>query len=218
LPAPVNSPLCEVDPELSADGRTLYFARADLTVDRDQVTAFTRSANLWEVALLPEPLAGDFDGDGLLTAVDMDLLSSAIRTQGVLSGSDLNRDGSTTADDRLYWVATLVGTYIGDANLDGEFNTADLVIVISAGQYEDDLAGNSGWASGDWDGDGDFTSSDLIAALADGGYEQGSRTAVSAVPEPNSLLLFVAGLAAMVTREGRRVQRNELLKKSRCPP
>jgi hypothetical protein len=113
-----------------------------------------------------------------------------------------------TDDDRLYWVATLAGTYIGDANLDGQFDTTDLVTVISAGQYEDDLAENSGWASGDWNGDGDFTSSDLIAALADGGYEQGPRAAVSAVPEPNGLLLLLSGMAGMVKGESRRVKKS----------
>jgi hypothetical protein len=56
------------------------------------------------------------------------------------------------------------------------------------------------WASGDWDGDGDFTTTDLITALADGGYEQGSRAAVSAVPEPASFVMLMVGLIGIAIR------------------
>ncbi len=86
------------------------------------------------------------------------------------------------------------GTYFGDANLDGEFNTGDLVSVLSAGQYEDTVPQNSQWATGDWDGDGEFRTSDLVVALADGGFEQGPRAAVSVVPEPTSILNLMVGL------------------------
>jgi hypothetical protein len=80
-------------------------------------------------------------------------------------------------------------TYFGDADLDGQFNSSDLVLVLAAGEYEDDLAMNSGWASGDWDGDGDFTTGDLIEALAHGGYERAAAAAGAAVPEPTWTLV-----------------------------
>ena len=64
----------------------------------------------------------------------------------------------------------------------------------SAQQYEDAIAGNSSWATGDWNGDGDFDSSDFVAAFTAGGYELGPRGAVSAVPEPGSLALVMAGI------------------------
>jgi hypothetical protein len=54
-------------------------------------------------------------------------------------------------------------------------------LVFGAGEYEDDIPGNSTWPTGDWNADGDFTSSDLVFAFQDGGYEQGPRAAV--VPE-----------------------------------
>jgi hypothetical protein len=93
-------------------------------------------------------------------------------------------------------------TYFGDADLDDLFNTADLVTVLSAGEYEDAVAGNSGWAEGDWDGDGDFTTADFVTALAGGGYEQGPRPAVAAVPEPTSLTgwLLIGLLCALRRR------------------
>lgn len=53
----------------------------------------------------------------------------------------------------------------GDANRDGKFTSADLVLIFMAGEYEDATSDNSVWAEGDWNGDGDFTSADLILAL-----------------------------------------------------
>ena len=49
-------------------------------------------------------------------------------------------------------------TYFGDANLDGEFNSSDLVISLAAGTYEQDV--DAGWLSGDFDGTGRFDSSE----------------------------------------------------------
>jgi hypothetical protein len=106
--------------------------------------------------------------------------------------------------DRLYWVHNLADTYFGDANLDGEFNTSDLVAVFEAGHYEDGIAGNSGWGTGDWNGDAEFSTSDLVLAFQDGGYEQGPRGAVSSVPEPNALCLLLLGATSLKHERRRR--------------
>jgi hypothetical protein len=96
-------------------------------------------------------------------------------------------------------------TYYGDANLNGEFNSSDLVDVFQLGQYEDGVAANSGWAAGDWNGDREFDSSDFVTAFQAGGYEQGPRGAVaaSAIPEPGTGLL--AGIALLVSSLARRI-------------
>ena len=65
--------------------------------------------------------------------------------------------------------------YPGDCNGDGRFDTADLVQVLRAGEYEDGITGNSTWSTGDWNGDGDFDTGDLVAALQTGRYEVDSR-------------------------------------------
>ena len=54
---------------------------------------------------------------------------------------------------------------IGDSNLDGRFDSNDLIAVFQAGEFEDDIANNSVWEDGDWNGDGDFDSSDLVLAF-----------------------------------------------------
>ena len=141
---------------------------------------------------------GDFDNDGLLTAADIDALTAQILAGSSDLAFDVNLDGTVNADDRSAWVEGLKKTYFGDANLDGEFSSADLVDVLAAGEYEDAMPLNSGWATGDWDGDGDFTTSDFVTALSGGGYEVGPRAAVAAaVPEPCSAVLLAIGLLAV---------------------
>ncbi len=132
-------------------------------------------------------LIGDLNEDTEVGTADIDLLTREILDGSNLSVLDLNGDGLVDGDDRVYWIGNVVNTYIGDSNLDGEFNTSDLTTVFQAGEYFDDLPGNSTWGTGDWNGDGDFTSSDLVAALADGGFNQGPRLAIAPVPEPNTL-------------------------------
>ncbi|MFC1759727.1 hypothetical protein ACFL2H_13330, partial [Planctomycetota bacterium] len=73
-----------------------------------------------------------------------------------------------------------VETPYGDANLDGVFDSGDFVRVFSAGEYEDDIDGNSTWSEGDWDGDGDFTSSDLVKAFTNGNYVTGVQPPIAA--------------------------------------
>lgn len=65
---------------------------------------------------------------------------------------------------------TLRRIIAGDANYDGYFASDDLLGLFQVGQYEDNIPGNSIWASGDFNGDQEFDSSDLIEALAIGWY------------------------------------------------
>ncbi|MCB0320262.1 MAG: hypothetical protein KDD60_04995 [Bdellovibrionales bacterium] len=119
--------------------------------------------------------AGDFNFDDKIDAVDIDLLSAVVRSGQYSILYDLNFDLVVDDRDREIWVHDIVGTFFGDANLDGEFNTSDLILTFQIGEYEDDVPLNSGWASGDWNGDGDFNTSDFILAFQDGGFEAGPR-------------------------------------------
>jgi hypothetical protein len=132
-------------------------------------------------------LAGDFDGNGILDAADIDLLSAEVRASANNSRFDLTADNRVNNDDRIYWINSLRRTYLGDANLDGEFNSADFVSVFVAGQYEDAVPGNSTWSTGDWDGDGEFGSRDFVVAFQEGAYENGPRPAANSVPEAYGL-------------------------------
>ncbi|MCA9167391.1 MAG: PEP-CTERM sorting domain-containing protein [Planctomycetales bacterium] len=140
-------------------------------------------------------LRGDFNGDGKVDVDDVNALNIAIRDNSGDTALDLNSDARVDVADLDVMIMDILGTWLGDANLDGEFNSSDLVTVFSAGKYE--TANDATWTEGDWDGDGKFGSSDLVRAFMDGGYEQGTRAAVAAVPEPTSLSLLLFGLAAV---------------------
>ena len=53
----------------------------------------------------------------------------------------------------------------GDVNLDGVFDSTDLIRIFEAAVYEDDVSGNSKWSTGDFNCDGEFDSSDLVVAF-----------------------------------------------------
>jgi uncharacterized protein YjbI with pentapeptide repeats len=147
--------------------------------------------------------AGDLDADDTLSVADVNLLASWIAGRccdqsWLFPAFDLNSDGVIDLEDHRIWVKDLKHTWFGDANLDLQFNSADLVDILAAGTYELDVA--AGWATGDFDANGRFASTDLVAALADGGYEQKPRAAVSAVPEPASLVMLMVGLIGIAIR------------------
>jgi uncharacterized protein YjbI with pentapeptide repeats len=153
---------------------------------------------------------GDLDADDTFGAADVDILTHKLNIVWgpvptfwmPVAAFDLNGDGMVDKTDHRFWVKNIKQTWYGDANLDGEFNSADLVAVLAAGEYETGLLLPTSWASGDWNADGRFNSADLVVALADGGYEQGVLTVAAAVPEPQSILLLVASAiqAAIVSR------------------
>ena len=149
-------------------------------------------------------LPGDFDNDGVLTAADIDRLSTAIRDSSTDSAFDLTGDGTVDLADHSRWVTDLKHTWTGDANLDGEFNSGDLILVFQAARYE--VGENAGWSEGDWTADGRFDTSDLIAAFTEAGYGTGPATAgVAAVPEPTAGSPLAALLAGLIlTRQDSR--------------
>ena len=156
--------------------------------------------SLMRIVPVPASQSGDFDQNGSLNAADLSLLAGAKGEDLVF---DVNVDGVVDFDDRATWVTSLKGTWFGDSNLDGEFNSTDLVTVFVAGEYEDNIPMNSNWGEGDWNGDSEFDSQDIILAFQGGGFEMGRRdTEVIAVPEPaSSLLILIGALAAL---QGRR--------------
>lgn len=118
----------------------------------------------------PVQTLGDLTGDEQITADDIDQLFASVAGEDVDTPADLNGDSVVDEADIVHMVHDLLGTNFGDANLDGVFDSSDLVLVFRGGEYEDPLSANSGWRAGDWNGDGEFDTSDLVLAFQDGGY------------------------------------------------
>ena len=206
----------------NADLTGANLSNADLAASRLNNAQFTSNTVYNQWTLFPpdfDPVAkgltritspqGDFDANDKFDEIDIDWLQSKILGGSSLAVPyrlredmfDLDADGDVTKRDVTVWVEGIKHTYFGDANVDGEFNSTDLVLVFQAGRYEvptqrsrSNLIDPATWSTGDWDSDGEFTSADLIVALADGGYEAGPRPV--AVPEPSAVSLILSGCLA----------------------
>ena len=71
-----------------------------------------------------------------------------------LAEFDLNSGDVVDFEDRKLWVedSAFKNTWIGDANLDLEFNSCDMVQVFAAGKYEKP-GETATWEEGDWNGE-----------------------------------------------------------------
>lgn len=130
-------------------------------------------------------IVGDYNGDRIRDAGDLDLLRAAAEAGSEDTQFDVDNNGVVDRSDQLAWVQDIFESSAGDANLDGVFNSADLVQVFQRGEYQDKLLENSTWADGDWNGNGEFESSDLVAAFQGQTY----RADATFVPEPSSIIL-----------------------------
>ncbi|MCA9214320.1 MAG: hypothetical protein KDB27_14710, partial [Planctomycetales bacterium] len=77
-------------------------------------------------------------------------------------------------------LAADVGVVVGDSNLDGKFDSTDLVAVFTVGKFETGEAATH--AEGDWNSDGFFNSTDFVAAFQANSYQ---RNRLAAEPTEN---------------------------------
>lgn len=91
-----------------------------------------------------------------------------------------SRASSWLASSRLNGGPGVPAAIPGDTNLDGEFNSADLLAAFQSGEYEDTTRGNSTWAEGDWNRDGDFTTADFVYIFTWGGFRSQQLAALAA--------------------------------------
>ena len=119
---------------------------------------------------------------------DIDALFSAISAGVGDEVYDLDRSGTVDDDDVTYLVETIIGTFMGDANLDHRVDAADLNVVgihwRNAGTF---------WSSGDFSGDGNTDAADLnVPAL---NWLKGVAAAAARIPR--APLAAAAGQSAV---------------------
>ena len=99
-------------------------------------------------------LSGDIDGDGIQTDADIDTLFSRFGN----SDYDLTGDSQTNFADVTKLVEDILGTFFGDANLDGVVDNLDLTILSTNWQQS-----GMEWGDADFNGDGTVDDLDLTA-------------------------------------------------------
>ena len=146
--------------------------------------------------------AVDYSADGAMDGSDIDLLGNQIRNApDEITPFDLDESGALDFADAETMIHRYLGADFGDANLDGYFDSGDLVAVFKSGAYDKPIA--AGWESGDWNLDSQFDSSDMILAFRTGKYltTRGlPPSAMSVVPETNGPLVFVLAAFAFMIR------------------
>jgi formylglycine-generating enzyme required for sulfatase activity len=163
----------------------------------------TRATGFRVASVVELELAGDFNRNGVLDIADLDALTYYSASGMNLLHFDFNSDGLVDGRDVNIWIKARFHSWIGDANLDRQFSSQDLIDLFAAGTYETNM--DAVWSTGDLNGSGRFDSGDLIDALADGGYELGPRPTVAAVPEPGGIILLLLSLCGL-PRGGRTVR------------
>lgn len=113
---------------------------------------------------------GDLTQDGLIDVSDIDHLFAAIRGEILNPLADLDQNGSIEPADVDVLLTNYLRTSYGDSNLDGIFNSQDLVLAFQGGGYARPEV-NSTWTTGDWNGDEVFDSRDLVLAFQQATYQ-----------------------------------------------
>ncbi|MCA9215048.1 MAG: hypothetical protein KDB27_18390 [Planctomycetales bacterium] len=144
---------------------------ARVTITNDNKTPFGNALILDNLQMLrPSGDPCDINLDGTVDRIDLEVLRDAILAGVIDAVFDINGDGSVDRADYLKYRSDCLHTDAGDANLDGRFDSADLVRIFQAAKYETGLPAR--WDEGDWNLDGVFSTADLIAAFAAGWYER----------------------------------------------
>jgi hypothetical protein len=143
---------------VSIHENTRIIARNLDTSDRGPEAEIVNTA--WSAPVVHDLVTGppgDFDRDGTVDADDIDALFAAINSGNTELRFDLDSNGGVDHDDVRFLVENILGTSMGDANLDGEVDGVDLNRLGLNWRRDDGV----GWSDGDFNGDGNIDAADL---------------------------------------------------------
>jgi hypothetical protein len=138
-----------VDPQfVNAAAKDFHLATGSPAIDSgDPAAPLDLDGTRTDMGALPTfqtGLFGDFDGNGLIDAADIDALCAATQQAEPEMRFDLTGDSLVSSDDVDYLVENILGTNYGDANLDGEVDGTDWGIIQA------NLFQAGGWAEGNF--------------------------------------------------------------------
>jgi uncharacterized protein (TIGR03790 family) len=135
-------------------------------------------------------VVGDLNGDGVVNADDIDFLVAHFGDPTC----DVDGDGDADSDDITYLVTDILGTVLGDYNLDGFVDGADLAV------FRTGFGAAGVWSDGDVNGDGLVDATDLAVFRSNYGLGGGG----DGVPEPATLGLMGLGTLSLIARRRRK--------------
>ena len=182
-----------VEPSLGGGWAGVGSALHDQIAARSHQVPGALNIGLRIVDLLIEDVVGDFNGDGLLTGTDIDLLSASIRAEPGDLAFDINMDGRLDSLDRIAWVEQIANTNFGDSDLNGDVSFRDFLT------FANNFGEPTGWTGGDFDGSGVADFPDFLALANNFGINSSTED-VASVPEPSSLVCGGLGLLLLRRR------------------
>lgn len=121
-----------------------------------QISGFDGLIGTYTLITEADALPGDLNKDGQLDATDIDALFAAINTGETGDPYDLNSDGLVNRDDADVLIGDFIGTIAGDADLDGQVQFSDFILLA------ENFNAETNWSGGDFDGSGVADFSDFL--------------------------------------------------------
>ncbi|MCA9262763.1 MAG: lamin tail domain-containing protein [Planctomycetales bacterium] len=180
--------------ETAADGNGSSLQRTATTFFGNYATSWHTETPSPGIVLPVTTVTGDFNGDEVVDALDIDRLFHAVHTESDLSIFDLDGNSNVDASDVDYLVSNVLGTQIGDFNLDGAVDGTDFNVWFTH-KFTD--CGVS-WASGDASGDGVVDGSDFNLWLTHRFTSAGIGSANTSVGTPRAPLAQSQGAALAI--------------------